>query len=1057
MPSITPLPNPQALYTPCGFNAPNNKLAKLSMRQLYSPCGLALLFDYSNNEHEAAGQQCSTSSCSGSTVLTSPLLQVFLSSTQLPSFTQSHILSHNMTEQDVGVKSSVGVDEVVDSWEVRAEELFTLCDQECKGFITKRDLQRLWGELPLDPDELERVFDFLDQDHNGFLSLREFTDGFGSHLGLVVEFCAEVTSSSGSVGEAKERHLDASSNSTNYLDVNSSSSTSHLDVNSSSSSTSHLDAILKTLSAHPLHSDLAVESVWEAVCGGSEDIMEESKLEQLVAALLHRLWQLKAEHAQLEAVLATKTEQYNQQVSQLYEELETHMSGEQKTAAVEHRNMDSQALAQLEQQVKESEMVLRSMEEQQQSLQQQLAHITATETATRQDNTYLSKHVERLEEDLARKDAELLQLTTALESLKKNTKNEKIRRARQAFNVRFNYWTPGDGRGGECEHDEEYFKNVSVEVDPASVMTPLTVPTETSLLHELLRYPPLCAHCQRRLSNDLLDTPSMLQPLFIHNIGGRGAKVSVSLVFILQGIFNQYDVLQFSTMVISPSTAAQALHSSSLEESSSELLYDASLAESVAIQQCGEVFVGLSSDKTANGIPSDINQARHFLWNSVRKQCPIMPRYSTTIIYHPAYHTTIQLLPVYYTQYTHHTCHIYHTYHTFILQSRDIKTKATINVEPVTTSRGIQESHLDQHQISQTLLQQDNLQGTKYCTSESVTHDISRLQESQSNLLQDDTHNVCVNHKNPCKKEVPTAPVNQSLGEGALNMPTLINNSTCKSQMDPDAASKQIVEIVDKGRREMSQKNSINDSSMVVPPLLHPYPQRDKMSKLNVEENKGCRNKYEKKVEPQASSNTLAGTPLVYCPSRMFKVVFIGDSGVGKTTFIHRAYRGEFRGDFGSTVGVDYQTLEMQMHGVLAVLQLWDTAGQERFRSITRQYYRKADSVVVMYDITSEQSFLNVVDWITSVKETAGDEVMIVMLGNKVDLQEHRCISQGMVDKLAKVNNCLTFECSAATGSGVQDVMMHIATLLTTQQVRNTPLETSLMLQDSFDKRICCK
>ncbi|XP_069951680.1 EF-hand calcium-binding domain-containing protein 4B-like isoform X3 [Cherax quadricarinatus] len=1023
-----------------------------------------------------------------------------------------------MTEQDVGVKSSVGVDEVVDSWEVRAEELFTLCDQECKGFITKRDLQRLWGELPLDPDELERVFDFLDQDHNGFLSLREFTDGFGSHLGLVVEFCAEVTSSSGSVGEAKERHLDASSNSTNYLDVNSSSSTSHLDVNSSSSSTSHLDAILKTLSAHPLHSDLAVESVWEAVFGGSEDIMEESKLEQLVAALLHRLWQLKAEHAQLEAVLATKTEQYNQQVSQLYEELETHMSGEQKTAAVEHRNMDSQALAQLEQQVKESEMVLRSMEEQQQSLQQQLAHITATETATRQDNTYLSKHVERLEEDLARKDAELLQLTTALESLKKNTKNEKIRRARQAFNVsegiarereclvtqldllrtintqlrdehdqdtlsryrcqdeasgpsspttspgsaistssyltviptplmdlaqttttctlplrppntsevavqatghhpqhshRINdtRWTPGDGRGGECEHDEEYFKqNVSVEVDPASVMTPLTVPTETSLLHELLRYPPLCAHCQRRLSSDLLDTPT-----------------------------------------------AQALHSSSLEESSSELLYDASLAESVAIQQCGEVFVGLSSDETANGIPSDINQARHFLWNSVRKQCPIMPRYSTTIIYHPAYHTTIQLLPVYYTQYTHHTCHIYHTYHTFILQSRDIKTKATINVEPVTTSRGIQESHLDQHQISQTLLQQDNLQGTKYCTSESVTHDISRLQESQSNLLQDDTHNVCVNHKNPCKKEVPTAPVNQSLGEGALNMPTLINNSTCKSQMDPDAASKQIVEIVDKGRREMSQKNSINDSSMVVPPLLHPYPQRDKMSKLNVEENKGCRNKYEKKVEPQASSNTLAGTPLVYCPSRMFKVVFIGDSGVGKTTFIHRAYRGEFRGDFGSTVGVDYQTLEMQMHGVLAVLQLWDTAGQERFRSITRQYYRKADSVVVMYDITSEQSFLNVVDWITSVKETAGDEVMIVMLGNKVDLQEHRCISQGMVDKLAKVNNCFTFECSAATGSGVQDVMMHIATLLTTQQVRNTPLETSLMLQDSFDKRICCK
>ncbi|XP_071519143.1 EF-hand calcium-binding domain-containing protein 4B-like [Panulirus ornatus] len=153
---------------------------------------------------------------------------------------------------------------------------------------------------------------------------------------------------------------------------------------------------------------------------------------------------------------------------------------------------------------------------------------------------------------------------------------------------------------------------------------------------------------------------------------------------------------------------------------------------------------------------------------------------------------------------------------------------------------------------------------------------------------------------------------------------------------------------------------------------------------------------------------------------------------------------------------MDYQTLEVQVGGVLAVLHLWDTAGQERFRSITKQYYRKADGVVVMYDLTNEQSFLNVVDWITSVKETAGEDVIVMVLGNKEDLQADQHIDESVAYRLAKDNNCFICQCSAATGSGVQEAILHLAAVLTTLQEHDIIAPTAITLQEPLKKKMCC-
>ncbi|XP_078578486.1 ras and EF-hand domain-containing protein homolog isoform X2 [Branchiostoma floridae x Branchiostoma japonicum] len=120
---------------------------------------------------------------------------------------------------------------------------------------------------------------------------------------------------------------------------------------------------------------------------------------------------------------------------------------------------------------------------------------------------------------------------------------------------------------------------------------------------------------------------------------------------------------------------------------------------------------------------------------------------------------------------------------------------------------------------------------------------------------------------------------------------------------------------------------------------------------------------------------------------RMYKVVMVGDSVVGKTSFILRVCRDEFKPNLNPTIGVDSQVKTFDVDGDMVALQIWDTAGQERFRSIATSYFRRSDGVILLYDVTYEASFLNVRDWITAVEDGAGKKLPIVLCGNKTDLR----------------------------------------------------------------------
>jgi Ras-related protein Rab-8A len=143
-------------------------------------------------------------------------------------------------------------------------------------------------------------------------------------------------------------------------------------------------------------------------------------------------------------------------------------------------------------------------------------------------------------------------------------------------------------------------------------------------------------------------------------------------------------------------------------------------------------------------------------------------------------------------------------------------------------------------------------------------------------------------------------------------------------------------------------------------------------------------------------------------PERMYKIVFAGDSAVGKTSFITRYCKGKFNDSTSATLGVDYFIKLIDLNGQSIALQLWDTCGQERFRSIAKSYFRKADAVVLMYDCICEQSFINVRDWITIINDATNKQIPIILLGNKSDLRdeaENNCLKYEDGQQLSKVNN----------------------------------------------------
>merc|ERR1712167_536481 len=170
-------------------------------------------------------------------------------------------------------------------------------------------------------------------------------------------------------------------------------------------------------------------------------------------------------------------------------------------------------------------------------------------------------------------------------------------------------------------------------------------------------------------------------------------------------------------------------------------------------------------------------------------------------------------------------------------------------------------------------------------------------------------------------------------------------------------------------------------------------------------------------------------------PSRMeareydylFKLLLIGDSGVGKSCLLLRFADDTYQESYISTIGVDFKIRTIQLEGKTIKLQIWDTAGQERFRTITSSYYRGAHGIIVVYDITDADSFSNVKQWLEEIQRYACEGVNKLLVGNKCDLGPKRAVEKKTAEDFANKLSIPFLETSAKNNNNVEAAFMTMA------------------------------
>ncbi|KAJ8341477.1 hypothetical protein SKAU_G00337680 [Synaphobranchus kaupii] len=162
----------------------------------------------------------------------------------------------------------------------------------------------------------------------------------------------------------------------------------------------------------------------------------------------------------------------------------------------------------------------------------------------------------------------------------------------------------------------------------------------------------------------------------------------------------------------------------------------------------------------------------------------------------------------------------------------------------------------------------------------------------------------------------------------------------------------------------------------------------------------------------------------------LFRLLLLGDSGVGKTCLLCRFTDNEFHSSHISTIGVDFKMKTLEIDGIKVRIQIWDTAGQERYQTITKQYYRRAQGIFLVYDITSERSFQHIMKWASDVDEYAPDKVQKILIGNKSDEEQKRQVPKLQGDKLAKTYGMDFFETSACTNYNIKESFTRLTELV---------------------------
>ena len=204
----------------------------------------------------------------------------------------------------------------------------------------------------------------------------------------------------------------------------------------------------------------------------------------------------------------------------------------------------------------------------------------------------------------------------------------------------------------------------------------------------------------------------------------------------------------------------------------------------------------------------------------------------------------------------------------------------------------------------------------------------------------------------------------------------------------------------------------------------------------------------------------------------LFKYIIIGDSFVGKSKILLRYTNNEYNENFVITIGAEFGAKTINIDGQEIRIQIWDTAGMENFKSITRSYYKNSICALIVYDISNKDSFKNVLNWIEDCKVFSPKNILLVLIGNKCDLEEKRQVSIEEGKKVAEENDMIFFETSAKDNINIDEVFLKSSQkileniknnvyeeeedLITYKQNYNTKLNNNESIFKNWYENYCC-
>ena len=188
----------------------------------------------------------------------------------------------------------------------------------------------------------------------------------------------------------------------------------------------------------------------------------------------------------------------------------------------------------------------------------------------------------------------------------------------------------------------------------------------------------------------------------------------------------------------------------------------------------------------------------------------------------------------------------------------------------------------------------------------------------------------------------------------------------------------------------------------------------------------------------------------------VYKILLLGDSEVGKSCFLMRYSDNIFVENYITTIGLDYKLKYVQLDsGETIKVQLWDTAGQDRYRTIAKNYYKGSHGILLLYDITKENSFENKREWVQNIREEVYEKAIIFLIGNKIDKKDERKITTEQGQKLAAEYNLPFFEASAKSGENVEEIFKNLYLKISEVYV-DMQKEKGGKLNPNSKKRIKC-